>query len=445
MMRFFGMIRTRTIRAAALAALAIILSGCDLPWGGKKEAATPSAPAAKPGLRLFPVRVQTVAVQPLKYEIYALGAVEAHDVFQVHALVPGTLYDVDFNEGDKIAKDALLCRIAPEAYKFTAQKAEGVYKNAVASVADMKRKMENDVARKRVSLREAESEIGRRKEAREAGGISTEEIQVYESKRDLAAVDLKDMQQASETAIAVLEASVVEKDAALKIAQDDVRKSSVRAPIGGEIEKRAVTSGRFVQPGALIATIVDRSQLKLRFKVMEKDSAMVKPGQKILFSVPAWPGRTFEADVYFISNQLDLETRSVDCLARITKQAEMLKPNYFASARMTTGGNDQAVVVPSTSVLPTEKGFVAFVVKDGKAEQRLVKTGLTVTDNSIEVLSGLKAGETLVVEGSNALQDGSGVRVLNSEAPNISNGAQKSVSDAAPEVAPVEKSKDQPR
>src|SRR4029079_5221563 len=119
-------------------------------------------------------------------------------------------------------------------------------------------------------------------------------------------------------------ASVLEKDAALKIAQDDVRNSSVKAPIDGVIEKRDVTTGRFVQPGALIATIVDRSQLKLRFKVMEKDSAIVKRGQKVFFSVPAWPGRVFEADIYFVGNQLDLETRSVDCLAKITKQAELL-------------------------------------------------------------------------------------------------------------------------
>lgn len=418
-------------------ALCCLLAGCGQGVPANKTA----APAEeKKAARQYPVNVQAAEICALKYEVNSLGTVEAQDVYQIHALVPGTLYGVNFSEGDKVGMDDTLCTIAPDAYRFTAMKAEGIYKNAAATVDDMKRKMVNEIERTKVKLQEAGLEIARRKEVREAGGISTEEIQLFESKRDLAKIDLKDMGEASATELKVLEATVLEKDAAWKIALDDVRKSVVKPPISGVIEKRAVTSGMYVQPGMLIATIVDRSVLKLRFKVAEKDSALVKPGMKIQFSVPAWPGKEFEADVYFVANQLDMDTRSVDCFARIVKQADALKPNYFASVRMTIGSSDHAIVIPGSAILPTEKGFVAFVEKNGVAQQRFIKTGLSVSDGKIEVLTGIDKGDRVVIEGANALLDGSPLKVLNDAPVRSAEAAEKSavkqLSDASPEKNP---------
>src|SRR5205807_863495 len=141
------------------------------------------------------------------------------------------------------------------------------------------------------------------------GAISNEEMQLFESHNALAEVDLKDMKEQALTMLSVLEASIIEKDAAWKIALDDVRKSTVLPPIDGTIETRAVTNGMFVTPGQLLATMVDRSQLKLHFKIAEKDTAGLHIGQVVHFNVPAYPGREFESVVYFVGNKLDTETR----------------------------------------------------------------------------------------------------------------------------------------
>ena len=434
-----GYLRARLWPLCAAVVGLAALAGCEWKWSGSAKAA---GPPPKPPSRQFPVDVQQVSVMPLKYQIQALGSVEAQDVYQVHALVPGTLYDVNFNEGDTVKKDQVLCRIAPLAYEFMAQKAEGISKNAVAELENMKRKMKFEVERSKEKLEEAKHEFGRRKDIGHLGGISDEELALYLSKRELARIDLDDMTKATETEIKMLEASVLEKDAAWKIALDDVRKSIILPPITGIIEKRAVTNGMYVTAGTLLATIVDRSTLKVKLKLSEKDSGAVSPGNEVSFQVPAWPGREFKAEVYFMSNQLDKETRTVDCYARVTKDAEKLKPGYFASAQMETGGNERAVVVPSMAVLPTEKGFVAFVIKDGKAEKRYLKTGMTVTDNSLEVLSGVKENEMLVVNGANALDEGSEVKILKEVPPYSSpnKGVKKEgvVSEANTEgVAPV--------
>jgi membrane fusion protein, multidrug efflux system len=407
----------------ALAAVALALAmvpGCASSGANEKSekqgaAGKDGAPGGAPGqkkTRAYPVRVLQASVQPVTYELQAIGSLEPKDVYRIDARVPGTVYDVNFNEGDTVTTDQVLCTIAPEAYRLAMQRAKAIYEQAVANLADMKRKNANAVARARIDLSRASLEIARRRGVQEAGAISDEEIQLYESRRDLAAVDLKDMEEAALTEIKAMEASIAEKEASWKIAEDDLRKSTVKPPINGTIERRRVTNMVFVTPGMELARIVDTSLIKLRFRIAEKEAGAVKEGGKVSFSVPAYPNEWFEAQIYHIDNQLDEAARTLECWARVTKGADKLKAGFFTAVRIVTGGDAKAVVVPATAVLPTEKGFVVFVAKDGKAEQRMVKTGLTVTDNSVEILSGITPGETLIVEGANALQPGVPLKIL---------------------------------
>jgi membrane fusion protein, multidrug efflux system len=362
--------------------------------------------------RSFNVRTATVTTQPLTYMIRATGNVEATDIYRIDSRVAGTIYDVKFNEGDKVSVDDVLCTIAPHAYKFRMQKQEALHKEAIAAVADMKRKKANEIERKRIDLDRASLEVARRIAVREAGAISNEEIQLYESRRDLAQLELKDAREAAETEIKALEAKVLETEADFKIAEDDVRKSVVKSPIAGTIEKRSVTNGMFVQTGLQLATIIDRSQMRVRFKVSESESAALKVGDVVTFNTPAYPGREFSAKIYYVGGKLEDDARVVLVHANVEKDAELLKPGYFAAVSLVASRNEKAIVVPLLAVQPTERGFTAFVVKNGKAERRLVKTGMAVTERDIEVVEGLKEGEILVVDGANALQEGTPVKVL---------------------------------
>ena len=378
----------------------------------KTATASPDAPAA----RKYPVRIQTINSRPLHYEVHAIGNLEPQDLYRIDSQVAGTIYDVSFNEGDEVKSGQILMRIAPDAYRLVAARDEAIYHQAIADLANTKRKDVNQIAISKFQLGQAKMEYARRVEAKVAGAISTEELQLYEARRDVASVQEKDAEEAVETEIKSLEATVAEKEAVWKVSLDDIRKSTVLPPIPGKIDKRYVTNGMFVASGTPLAMIVDRRVLKLRFKISEQDSAVVKPNDHVSFSVPAWPGKTFDATVYEISDQVDTDARVVSCLARIEKNTDKLLPGYFASVELATGGSSSAVVVPSTAILTTEKGFVAYVIhnldKDPSAEKRLVKVGLSVTDNSLEILSGLENGEALVIEGASSLDQGYSVTVL---------------------------------
>ena len=385
--------------------------------GTKAQAPAPAAASgAAPAVRTYPVRVDTVKTRPVVYEVPAVGALEAQDQYRIDSQVAGTIYDVSFTEGDEVKADQVLCRIAPVAYELVAARDTAFYKGAVADLADAKRRATNDIERKKILLTQAQTEIDRRVVARVAGAISLEDIQLYQARRDLAVVEVKDATEAAETLVKSLEAAIAQREAQMKISNDDVRKSTVRAPIGGKIDKKYITNGMFLPSGAPLASIVDRRSLKLRFKLSERDSAVVKPGDKIKFQAPAWPGREFEATVFQVSDQLDTDARVVSCLARIEKDLDKLIPGYFASVRMQSGQNQSAVVAPATAILTSEKGFIAYVIKnpdtDPVAEKRMVTMGLSITDNQLEVLSGLKPGEMLVVEGASSLDEGYHVKLL---------------------------------
>ena len=101
-----------------------------------------------------------------------------------------------------------------------------------------------------------------------------------------------------------------------------------------------------------------------------------------------------------------MQTRTVECLALVENRDALLKPGFFATVRAVVAMHEKAVVVPDSAILPTERGFVAFVVKDSRAIQRSVRPGLFVREGVVEILEGLTAGEVLVVTGTAAIADG---------------------------------------
>lgn len=407
------------------------------------DAAAKPPAAAKPKInRRYPVRMQPIRAQRVNYTLQALGTLEAQDVYRIPAAVSGIVGDVDFNEGSTVDAGRRLCRISPETYQFVVDKQKAIYDQAVANLADYRSKSKQTIEQAEISLAEAQRQVERRKSVTLEGAVAPEEIQQFQTRADLAQLALKAAQENAATGVKNLEAVVAEKKALWDVANDDLQKATVQAPITGVIEERLVTNGQYVAAGTTLARLVDRRVLKLRFKVPEQESAAVKVGDTATFTVPAWPVKTFQAQVYFLSNQVDPQSRVIDCFARVTEDLESLKPGFFASVNLVTGGNNQGIVIPNTGLLPTEKGFVAFVLTDlqwmrptkvdgkqafepvppgqptagaqqhGIARRRSVKVGLNVTGNNIEILEGLKDGEFLVTDGASALEEGYPVFVL---------------------------------
>jgi RND family efflux transporter MFP subunit len=336
--------------------------------GGDPAAQRPPRPTLR-------VRVSPVAVQDVVYQIKALGQLEAKDMVQVTAQVEGVATSVRFNEGDRVTPSTVLLRIDPDRYRLEAERAAAQLEQAKADRG------------------QAEADLKRREALARSELLSAEELTRSRTDRNrfAAAVDVA--------------------QAAAGIAQQNLQRSEVRAPIAGTINTRTVDTGQFVRTGTVLATIVDTSRLRLRFKVSEGESLKAREGGSVTFRVAPLGPRDFEARIYHVGRIADTATRQVEVLAWVGNPGE-LKPGFFAEVTLAGEERKAAVVVPEAAIQASERGFVTYVVEKGKAELRPIQIGLRTGTGVVEILAGLKPGETVVTEGSDRLADGIPVEVL---------------------------------
>jgi RND family efflux transporter MFP subunit len=205
---------------------------------------------------------------------------------------------------------------------------------------------------------------------------------------------------------------VAQTRSALNQAQLNLRDAFVKAPISGVIQTRTVQTGQFVQTGTVLATLVRRDPLLLRFRVPERDAARIKPGQEALFRVRE-DSREFTAKVVHVAESADDVSRLVDITANVNDTGDKaLRPGSFAEITVPVSSVASAPVIPVSAVRPSERGFLAYVVEGDKAVERILTLGLRSPDGRVEVLTGLRGGESLVVRGAEALSNGVTVRVI---------------------------------
>ncbi|MDH7514529.1 MAG: efflux RND transporter periplasmic adaptor subunit [Bacteroidota bacterium] len=351
---------------------AVLLCGCRSGDGDPKNGRSPA------GNRLtFPVEAVPVENRSLLYTISAIGSVEAFEIVQVTARVSGTVEAVRFTEGQSVLQGQTLVEIEPERYRLSRESAEAALEKARAAKAD------------------AESGLARRESVSKStpGLIPGEELETWRTRVRSAAAD------------------VAAAQAALQQAELNLRDAYVRSPFPGVIQTRSVTTGQYVQPGTILATLVRREPLLLRFHVPEQDAGRIRVGAPVSFRVRN-DEHEYRARIIHVAAFADEKTRMVATTAEITDaQRSMLRPGAFAEIRIPVGGERLSPVIPQTAIRPSERGFLVYIVEGNIARERIVTLGLRTEDGFIEVLAGLKAGERLVVRGAEALYDGASVRI----------------------------------
>ena len=336
---------------------------------------TQSAAASRPKGAALSVRVAPVVNQEVVYRIKALGSLEAEEMIQVTAEVEGAVSEVRFHEGDRVTPQTVLLRIDPERFRLEAEQAEASYQQSLAEQA------------------RAEADLKRREELNQNQLVAAEELNRSrgETRRLRAAA----------------EAAKANRD----IAVQNMRKAEVRPPHPGVINTKTVETGQFVKTGVVLATLVDTRRLRLRFKISEAESLRAHEGDTVNFRVAPLGPRDFPAKIYHVGEVADPQTRQVEGMAWVQNPGE-LKPGFFAEVTLAGESRKEALVVPEGAVQASEQGFVTYVVEKGKARVRPIEIGLRTGTGVVEILSGVKGGETVVVEGSDRLTDGIDVQAV---------------------------------
>jgi Cu(I)/Ag(I) efflux system membrane fusion protein len=178
----------------------------------------------------------------------------------------------------------------------------------------------------------------------------------------------------------------------------------MRSPLKGVVVKRNVEPGSVVNSGDVIATLADPKQLWFLGNIFEQDLRLIKPGQKMVLHVEAYPDKEFVAYANYIAPTIDPQTRALLVRAEIENNDDLLRPDMYASAKLTTGMAD-AVVVPQTAVVRIREMRYVIVKVGDEVYRRLPVKGYDLNSKTFAITEGVEPGSRILAEGAVLLND----------------------------------------
>jgi membrane fusion protein (multidrug efflux system) len=187
----------------------------------------------------------------------------------------------------------------------------------------------------------------------------------------------------------------------------DLAKTRIRAPFAGKVGLNKVDVGAYVTPSTVLTSLEDVSQVEVSFTVPERYAAVVQPGQTIRFTTDN--GTAPQAGrIIATEPRTDVSTRSLLVKALSANAKRQLVPGMSAKINLFLHAATKALVVPTQALIPTAKGYSLYAIKGGRADYRDVTTGAR-SSGTVQVLTGLQAGDTVVT--TNLLRLAAGVPV----------------------------------
>ena len=178
----------------------------------------------------------------------------------------------------------------------------------------------------------------------------------------------------------------------------------MRSPLKGVVVKRNVEPGAAVSSGDVLATLADPKHLWFLGNVFEQDFRMIKQGQKLILQLEAYPDKEFVAYANYIAPTIDPQTRALLIRADVENTDDLLRPDMFASARLTTGMAD-AIVVPQTAIVRIREARYAIIKVGDETFRRVPVKGYDLNSKSFAITEGIEQGWKILAEGAVLLND----------------------------------------
>jgi membrane fusion protein (multidrug efflux system) len=195
----------------------------------------------------------------------------------------------------------------------------------------------------------------------------------------------------------------------IRLLETQLDKTRISAPFDGVIGLRFVSEGAYISPSTTIATLYNISPAKIEFAIPGRYSTQVAPGKKIRFTIES-DLKVYEGQVYAIEPRIDPTTRTLKIRAMAENRGGNLLPGQFVKVELILESMANAILVPTEAVIPEQAGKKVFILENGKAKEVFIETGIR-TANSLEVLSGLKANDTLLTTGILQLRPGMDIQI----------------------------------
>lgn len=358
----------------ALLSTTVVVSACKSEAKTQIEAAER---AAASGTIIGNENIAVVSVGPISTGPSISGALIPERSATVRAQLPGSVLQTYAEQGQAVRTGTTLAKMDQTALQEP-------YLSARAGVASASNS--NDIAQR---------ELARSEKLLAAGAISE-----------------RDIDQSRRSALAA-RAALADARARLATAQKQWSNTVVKSPLSGVVSERQVSAGDVVQPGAAMFTVVDPSSMRLEASVPADQLSMVRVGVPVSFTITGYPGRQFLGRVTRVNPTADPTTRQVRLYVSIPNSGRTLVGGLFANGRIAaTAHNGIAAPISAVDMRGTTPTVVR--IKNGKADRVQVQLGIRDEGSErIEILSGVQAGDTLLLGAAQGITPGTPVKVSN--------------------------------
>jgi membrane fusion protein (multidrug efflux system) len=345
---------TKPLGALTLAAwLAVLATSCS-------HDATNAEATARDTIEAVSVATEPAAIAKVERSVSLVGAFFANEEVAIAAQIETRVASFEHDMGDHVAAGDVLVRL--------------------------------DDADLQASLREIQARLAKAR-------ADNARAQVLSQQGIMAAEEADKMR----TEAVVLEAQ-------LDVVKVKIDRTVIRAPFTGVIAERTTSVGAVVKLGQTLYKLVQDDPLKFRTPVPERFAGFLQLGQPIRVNVDAYPGRTFEGKITRINPTSETANRSITVEALVPNPDRLLRPGFFAKGDLVYDAHGDVVVIPEKALTTFAGVTKVFVIVNGKAEERVVRTGVAVDDRR-EIADGVKQGELVAVSNLDRLEQGVAVTV----------------------------------
>jgi membrane fusion protein, multidrug efflux system len=359
---------TSGLRAAKLLLLILMMALLIMPLASCKK----EKKVAKDDL--VNVSVFPALKKQVRPYIETTGTLKADEEVLISSEVDGLVKKIKVDEGYAVSPGTLLAEINDIDYVLDEKRADAALKQAQANLANVKAEFQ-------------------RKES-----LFKEELITRQQFDDIS------------TRVTLAEADLARAKAFLDTSRERLSRTKVYSPLNGMVKEKKVSAGDFVRTSMPLFQLIRVDPLKLIFTVSEKEIAVLRVGQEVLFTVDSSPDKKFKGKVNLLYPNVEERTRTLQAEAIVPNSNRLLKPGSFVKATIYTGASHASVVAPLTALMYDNSAISLFVVEGSVAHQRIVKTGGKYGED-IEIIEGLKEKEQVVIVGQNNLSEGVKVHV----------------------------------
>jgi multidrug efflux pump subunit AcrA (membrane-fusion protein) len=408
---------TLSLALASISLFAVACGGSKAQTNQAKQSASPAQPTV--------VQVTTAPAisRQLPRFFEATGSLAADAQTDVAPAVAGKVVSVGVDLGSYVQQGAVLVRLDDRDSRIRLEQAQAQVAQAQSAVRQAEARIglrsgqnfdPNNVAEvrsARVALELAEKNLRRFEKLIESGDVSRSGYDQQRAQRDQLQqqyeAQLTQARQnfaAVQTALSAVDAAQTQVLSARKAINDAV----VLAPMSGYVSDRPADIGEYVTTSSKVATIVRTNPLRMKIDIPEQAISEVRVGQSVSLTVSAYPDRTFNGRVARVSPSVSATSRTLTVEAEVENGDNTLKPGQFATVRILLPQTEPAVLIPARAVRTEAGTSRVFVIKDGRAQQRLVQLGQSEGD-LIEVKTGVAADELVATSNVEQLSDGMAV------------------------------------